>query len=144
MDVPTDLVPKSIEDLMIAQRKLRDPSRRDEAEAVLERGAVRGATWARVALGQTLEPVAPIDSQAYFRAAIALGDRAPALRFRPGMDHASDALATLRSIAILERIDSERVIRGLPRLARDVRPGLQHVIESVEPNSRLLHPRPEG
>jgi hypothetical protein len=143
--LPEDLVPRSTRDLLIAQRALLDPARREDATTTLENGAIRGATFALVALGVTLEPISPIDSQAYFRAAVQLGDWSPALRYRPAMDHASDTLATLRSIQVLERIDAGRVARGLPRLSREVRPGLQLVIDSVTPNSRLLNPEaPSG
>lgn len=131
-DLPPDLIPRSARDLsaaqnVIGQKHVSDEDR-ERARAVLLNGAADGYAFAFVALGMAFEQSSPVEAQAYFRAALYLGDWSVALRPRVQLPHMADVAASLMAHQMLSEADDMRAQRGLPPLARKVRPGLDPML----------------
>ena len=146
--LPADLDPDNVAEILSAERlvtgrHLSEEVRRD-ARIALENAATRGATYALVALGLAFENGTDlrtyIESQAYFRAAIMLGDWSVSLRPKRQLLTAADAFASMRALALLVRMDQARAQRGLPPLRRDVRPGLEYFMAGIEADALMQQP----
>lgn len=149
--LPADLEPDNIAEILSAQKLLRgrhlsEEVRRD-ARISLENAATRGATYALVALGLAFENGTDlktyIESQAYFRAAIMLGDWTVSLRPKRTLYTAADAFASMKALALLDRMDQARARRGLQPLRRDTRPGLESFMAGFEQDA-LMQEAPAG
>jgi hypothetical protein len=149
--LPADLEPDNVAEILSAHKLLRgrqlsEEVRRD-ARISMENAATRGATYALVALGMAYENGTDlktyIESQAYFRAAIMLGDWTVSLRPKRSLDTFADALASMKAVALLERMDRARAQRGLQPLRRDNRPGLESSMAAIEPYALMPEPLAE-
>lgn len=132
VNVPERIDPQDGAAITNAAQALLDEHEHGKANASLLDAAANGSIYALVALGTFFEPVDPILSQAYFRAAITRGDWMLALRMKPPLDTLQDAQATLLAIRLLEEFDRQRARRGLPPLEREVRPGLDDFLATLQ------------